>query len=34
MEAHSGKERETPIATLVLFGGFLAFWAVQLSGRT
>jgi len=34
VEAHSGKERETPIATLVLFGGFLAFWAVQLSGRT
>lgn len=33
MEAHEGKERETPVSTLVLFGGFLAFWSVQLVGR-
>lgn len=32
MEAHSGKEPETPASTLVLFGGFLAFWCVQLAG--
>src|SRR5512135_2657187 len=32
MEAHSGKEPETPASTLVLFGGFLAFWSVQLVG--
>ncbi len=30
VEAH--KEPETPISTLVLFGGFLAFWLVQLFG--
>jgi ZIP family zinc transporter len=30
MEAH--KEPETPISTLVLFGGFLSFWLVQLCG--
>ncbi len=30
VEAH--KEPETPISTLVLFAGFLAFWLVQLSG--
>ncbi len=34
VEAHEGDEPETPWATLVLFGGFLAFWTVQLSGRT
>lgn len=33
MEAHEGPEPETPISTLVLFGGFLAFWAIQLLGR-
>ena len=33
MEAHSGREPETPVSTLVLFGGFLAFWAVQLAGK-
>ncbi len=34
IEAHEGLEgRETPAATLVLFAGFLAFWAVQLLGR-
>ncbi len=32
MEAHAGKEAETPASTLVLFGGFLAFWCVQLVG--
>ena len=32
MEAHGGKEPETPASTLVLFGGFLAFWCVQLVG--
>ena len=33
MEAHEGIKVETPISTLVLFAGFLAFWAVQLAGR-
>lgn len=32
MEAHEGIKVETPVSTLVLFGGFLAFWAVQLAG--
>lgn len=32
MEAHKG-QAENPISTLVLFGGFLAFWTVQLAGR-
>lgn len=31
MEAHEVEEK--PISTLVLFGGFLAFWSVQLIGR-
>ena len=31
-EAHKGGEPETPISTLALFAGFLAFWAVQLAG--
>ncbi len=31
MEAHVVEER--PISTLVLFGGFLAFWSIQLVGR-
>ncbi len=31
MEAHEVEER--PISTLVLFGGFLAFWSIQLLGR-
>ena len=31
MEAHEVEEK--PIATLVLFGGFLTFWAIQLMGR-
>lgn len=31
MEAHEVEER--PISTLVLFGGFLAFWSIQLMGR-
>ncbi|MEI7704194.1 MAG: zinc permease [Deltaproteobacteria bacterium] len=30
VEAH--REPETPVATLVLFAGFLAFWAVRLWG--
>ncbi len=30
MEAHEVEER--PISTLVLFGGFLVFWAIQLAG--
>jgi zinc transporter, ZIP family len=30
IEAH--KEPETPVSTLVLFAGFLAFWLVQLAG--
>jgi len=31
MEAHEVEEK--PISTLVLFGGFLTFWAIQLMGR-
>jgi ZIP family zinc transporter len=31
MEAHEVEEK--PISTLVLFGGFLAFWSIQLIGR-
>jgi ZIP family zinc transporter len=31
IEAHEVEEK--PIATLVLFGGFLAFWSIQLVGR-
>lgn len=31
IEAHEVQEK--PIATLVLFGGFLAFWSIQLVGR-
>jgi ZIP family zinc transporter len=31
MEAHEVPEK--PISTLVLFGGFLAFWSIQLLGR-
>jgi len=31
IEAHVVEER--PISTLVLFGGFLAFWSIQLLGR-
>jgi hypothetical protein len=31
MEAHEVEEK--PIATLVLFGGFLVFWAIQLMGH-
>lgn len=31
MEAHEIEEK--PISTLVLFGGFLAFWSIQLLGR-
>ncbi len=31
MEAHTVEEK--PISTLVLFGGFLAFWGIQLAGR-
>lgn len=31
MEAH--EVEENPISTLVLFGGFLAFWSIQLIGR-
>ena len=30
MEAHTVEEK--PVSTLVLFGGFLAFWSVQLLG--
>jgi len=30
MEAHETEEK--PISTLVLFGGFLAFWCIQLAG--
>ncbi|BDG04670.1 ZIP family metal transporter [Anaeromyxobacter oryzae] len=33
VEAHQGQEPETPVSTLVLFAGFLAFWSVQLVGR-
>ncbi len=32
VEAHEGLEEETPWATLVVFGGFLAFWSIQLAG--
>jgi ZIP family zinc transporter len=31
IEAHEVEEK--PISTLVLFGGFLAFWSIQLIGR-
>jgi len=31
MEAHTVEEK--PFSTLVLFGGFLAFWSIQLLGR-
>ncbi len=31
VEAHEVEEK--PISTLVLFGGFLAFWAIQLLGQ-
>lgn len=31
IEAHEVEEK--PVATLVLFGGFLAFWSIQLIGR-
>jgi ZIP family zinc transporter len=31
IEAHEFEEK--PIATLVLFGGFLSFWSIQLIGR-
>ncbi|WP_395703728.1 ZIP family metal transporter [Aquabacterium sp.] len=31
MEAHEVEEK--PISTLVLFGGFLTFWGIQLMGR-
>jgi ZIP family zinc transporter len=31
MEAHEVEEK--PISTLVLFGGFLAFWSIQLMGQ-
>ena len=31
MEAHEVEEK--PVSTLVLFGGFLAFWCIQLLGR-
>lgn len=31
MEAHEIEEK--PISTLVLFGGFLVFWSIQLMGR-
>lgn len=31
MEAHTVEEK--PISTLVLFGGFLAFWCIQLMGQ-
>ena len=33
MEAHDGEQKESPLTTLVLFAGFLAFWSVQLVGR-
>ncbi len=33
MEAHEGEQEESPLSTLVLFAGFLAFWSVQLVGR-
>lgn len=31
MEAHSVEEK--PVSTLVLFGGFLTFWSIQLLGK-
>ncbi len=31
MEAHEVEEK--PVSTLVLFGGFLAFWSIQLIGQ-
>ena len=31
IEAHEVEEK--PVSTLVLFGGFLAFWSIQLLGR-
>ena len=31
MEAHEVEEK--PVSTLVLFGGFLAFWSIQLMGQ-
>jgi len=31
--AHSGEVEEKPISTLVLFGGFLTFWNIQLIGQ-
>jgi ZIP family zinc transporter len=31
MEAHEVEEK--PISTLVLFGGFLTFWSIQLAGQ-
>lgn len=31
MEAHEVEEK--PVSTLVLFGGFLAFWGIQLAGQ-
>ncbi len=31
MEAHTVKEK--PVSTLILFGGFLAFWSIQLMGK-
>jgi ZIP family zinc transporter len=31
IEAHEVEEK--PVSTLVLFGGFLAFWSIQLMGR-
>jgi ZIP family zinc transporter len=31
MEAHEIEEK--PVSTLVLFGGFLAFWSIQLMGQ-
>ncbi|MDD2721553.1 MAG: transporter [Gallionella sp.] len=31
MEAHEVEEK--PVSTLVLFGGFLAFWSIQLLGQ-
>jgi ZIP family zinc transporter len=31
MEAHSVEEK--PVSTLVLFGGFLSFWSIQLLGQ-
>jgi ZIP family zinc transporter len=31
MEAHEVEEK--PVSTLVLFGGFLAFWSIQLAGQ-